>query len=302
MFDWNDLRFFLATARHESTLKASGELGVNQTTVARRIKAMELALGVTLFHRHQSGYRLSEEGRAVLDLAADAEKAADALEQTIRTRRRSLSGTVRITGTEYAARILLAPAVSLIKSRHPEVNAEIVVTDRRLDLAAGEADIAVRAGGANELPDIVRLRMPDTVWAIYGSRPLLHELGVPAGEEDIARYPIIAGEGSLAAVSPLAYLESKADPKRIACRSNSLPSLLAATEAGLGLAALPAVAVATARDLVRCGSLPSFPAPLWICWHESRRDDPIVRLARNVLAEVIRAKQDILNGGILDRG
>jgi len=275
---------------------------VNQTTVARRIRALELALGVTLFHRHQSGYRLSEEGRAALDLAVATEKAANALEQKVRSRQRHLSGTVRITGTEYAARVLLAPAVSLIKARHPEVNAEIVVSDRRLDLAAGEADIAVRAGGADELPDIVRRRMPDTVWAIYGSRAFLHDFGMPQGEEDIVRYPVIVGESILAAAPPLAYLEGKADPNRIAFRSNSLPSLLAATEAGLGLAALPAVAVATTPDLIRCGSLPSFPAPLWICWHESRRDDPLIRLTSNVLADVIKAKENILRGWISDGG
>lgn len=296
MFDWNDLRYFLATARHESTLKASAALGVNQTTVARRIKALEGALGVALFHRQQSGYRITEEGRAVLDLATAAEKAADALEQKIRARRRAVSGTVRITGTEYMARALLAPAVSLLRARHPGVNAEIVVSDSRLDLAAGEADIALRAGGLNEQPDIVRRRMPDTLWAIYASRAFLHDFGMPESEADIARYPVIVGEGIVAAAPPLAYLEARAAPDRIAFRSNSLPGLLAAAESGLGLAALPAVAAVTASNLVRCEALPSFPAPLWICWHENRRNDPLIRLVSGVLAEVIATKLELLTG------
>lgn len=296
MFDWNDLRYFLATARHESTLKASAALGVNQTTVARRIKALESALGAALFHRQQSGYRITEEGRAVLDLATAAEKAADALEQKIRSRQRNVSGTVRITGTEYTARALLAPAASLLRTRHPGINAEIIVSDRRLDLAAGEADIALRAGGANEQPDIVRWRMPDTQWAIFASRAFLHDFGMPESEADIARYPVIVGEGIVAAAPPLAYLEGKAGPGRIAFRSNSLPGLLAAAESGLGLAALPAVAAATAPDLVRCEALPAFPAPLWICWHESRRNDPLVRIASDVLAEVVSARADLLRG------
>jgi len=296
MFDWNDLRYFLATARHESTLKASAALGVNQTTVARRIKALETALGVALFRRQQSGYRITEEGRAVLDLATAAEKAADALEHKIRSRQRNVSGTVRVTGTEYMARALLAPAASLLRTRHSGINAEIIVSDRRLDLAAGEADIALRAGGANEQPDIVRRRMPDTLWAIYASRAFLHDFGMPESEADIARYPVIVGEGIVAAAPPIAYLESKAGPGRIAFRSNSLPGLVAAAESGLGLAALPAIAAAGTPELLRCDALPSFPAQLWICWHESRRDDPLIRLVSGVLSEVVMARAGMLRG------
>lgn len=296
MFDWNDLRYLLATARHGSTLKASVALGVNQTTVARRIRVLEEALGTELFHRRQSGYSITEEGRAVLDLAGAAEEAAVKLEEKMRARRRALSGKVRITGTEYSARLLLAPAIAALRTTYPEIAIEIIVADQRLDLDRGEADIALRAGGAGEQPDIVRRRLPDSVWAIYIARALADRLGLPENEAAIARFPIISGEGIIAAVEPVSFLEKHAHPERIALRSNSLPGLLAAAEAGLGLAALPAVAAQASPSLVRCEALGRFPSSLWLCWHESRRNDPLIRTVSDILASEISAKKQLITG------
>lgn len=296
MFDWNDLRFLLATARHGSTLKAAAALGVNQTTVARRVKALETSLGTELFQRRQSGYALTEEGSAVLDLARVAEDATARLEERLRARRRRLSGKVRITGTEYMARVLLAPALSRLRATHPDISTEIIVSDARLELGGDEADLALRAGGANEEPGIVRRRLPDTVWAIYMARSLAEQCGMPEDEGALRRFPIVAGEGIIAAAAPIAFLERNAAAERIAFRSNSLPGLLAAAEAGLGLAALPAVAAATAANLMRCAALPKFPAPLWLCWHESRRTDPLIRVVSDIVAQTVKSKKALLAG------
>lgn len=295
MFDWNDLRFLLATERHGSTLKASVALGVNQTTVARRIKALETALGAELFQRRQSGYAVTEEGRAVLDLARAAEAAATALEDRLQARRRSVTGKVRITGTEFMARVILAEAVSMLRASHPGIAAEIVVSDRRLDLA-GEADIALRAGGVDERPDVVRRRLTDTVWAIYMARSLAEERGLPESEEDVRRFPLVSGSDTIAAAPPIVFLESKAGPGQVVFRSNSLPGLLAATEAGLGLGALPALAASGNQALVRCTALPAFQSPLWVCWHESRRNDPLIRVVADTLAAVVMSKKPLLSG------
>ncbi|MEO5325926.1 LysR family transcriptional regulator [Mesorhizobium sp. CC13] len=298
MFDWNDLRYLIATARHGSTLKAAGALGVNQTTVARRIKVLEDALGIELFHRRQTGYVATEEGRAVLDLARATEEAVARLEEKVAARKRALSGKIRITGTELAARLLLAPAMSRLRTAFPEIATEIISTDDRLDLGKGEADIALRAGGAGERDDIVRRRLPDSVWAIYMARSLAETLGMPENDAAIARFPVIAGEGAIAAAGPVALLEKRADPARIALRSNSLPGLLAAAEAGLGLAALPAIAAHGSTLLVRCDALGSFPSPFWLCWHESRRNDPLIRGVADFLATEIAGKKALITGQI----
>jgi len=96
MFDWNDLKAFLAVARGGSTLAAAKSLGVNQTTVARRIEALETALALKLFERGQSGSRLTEIGRDLIAEAEKVEQCAKALQSRAETHGRGLSGTLRV--------------------------------------------------------------------------------------------------------------------------------------------------------------------------------------------------------------
>lgn len=296
MYDWTSIRDFLLTARLGSTLKAAQALGVNQTTVMRRLRQLEADLGLSLFHRHQQGYRLSAEGQELLPLAEEMERQAEALGAKARERGRQLKGTLSITATELAAVRLLAPALPAIRQQFPDVSIKIVTTDARLDLQRGEADIAIRAGGANEQPGIVRQRLPDSVWAIYGGRALLETMGEPAEEAALARYPVIAGDGPLALAEPLVWLERQAGEGAVVHRSNSLPGLLAATKAGLGLCALPALAAGMEDGLGLCGALRRFPSPVWLCYHETRKADPVLRPVAAFLAEQIRQKRQLLEG------
>lgn len=287
MFDWNSLRAFILTARHGSTLKAARALGVNQTTVMRRIADLEHTLGLKLFHRHQQGYRLSADGEALLPFAEAMEQKAEALLDKAEERRRQLSGTLRITATELAVARLVAPAVAALCDHHPHISVEIVATDKRLDLASGEADIAIRAGGADEQDGVVRRRVMDSVWGIYASKALIEKQGEPLAEADVATFPIIAGDGSMAATPPNLWLLSRASEAHISYRSNSVSGLLAATRAGMGLCALPALATASEPDLLLCTKLPSFASPVWLGYHESRKDDPLLRTAVNFLGDWI---------------
>ncbi|CAI9417701.1 HTH-type transcriptional regulator HdfR [Pleomorphomonas sp. T1.2MG-36] len=292
MLDWNSLRAFILTARHGSTLRAARALGVNQTTVMRRIADLERTLGLPLFHRHRQGYRLSADGEALLPQAEAMERQADALLDKARERRRQLSGTLRITATELTVAKLLAPAVAALRDRHPEIATEIVVTDARLDLQRGEADIAIRAGGANEEDGVIRRKIMESVWGVYGSRSLIGRHGEPLQPADLAAFPVIAGDGSMAATAPNAWLLAAAGNARVAYRSNSMSGLLAATKAGMGLCALPALAASGEPDLVLCAALPTFAAPVWLCYHESRKDDPLLRTVAGFLGDWIGERGD----------
>src|SRR5258705_9235147 len=103
MHEWGDLKFFLATARSGSTLSAARELGVNQTTVARRIAALEAALSLRLFDRNPHGYRLSEAGSAILPQAERVAAETEALQRVAAQRGRQLSGVIRVTTVEDLA-------------------------------------------------------------------------------------------------------------------------------------------------------------------------------------------------------
>src|SRR5689334_17067824 len=109
MLDWNDLRFVLAVSRTDSALAASRQLGVNQTTVTRRLASLEASLGEPLLDRRQSGHRLNEFGRLVASAAEAVEAQVLAFESDIAARRRAVTGSVRFTCPETIGNHLLAP-------------------------------------------------------------------------------------------------------------------------------------------------------------------------------------------------
>ena len=109
MLDWNDLRYFIAVARHGSTLAAARTLGTSQTTVARRIAALEQALGIPLFEKRQAGYALTPAGEELLGKARKVEDSAEAFAEAASARIRDLTGNVRITSEEIYALSLISP-------------------------------------------------------------------------------------------------------------------------------------------------------------------------------------------------
>src|SRR5687767_4571877 len=123
--DWNDLRYFLAVARGGSTLAASRALRVSQTTVARRVAALEEAVKLTLFEKRQAGYALTPEGVELLAHAEAVESAAQGFDSAALASTRDLSGNVRVTTEEIFAVTLLAPILRELHEVHPEIMIEL---------------------------------------------------------------------------------------------------------------------------------------------------------------------------------
>src|SRR5688572_8495102 len=167
MLDWNDLRYFLAVARGGSTLAASRSLRVSQTTVARRIAALEEALKLVLFEKRQAGYSLTPAGRELLDHAEEVETAALNLDNAAKAANRDLSGNVRITTEEIFAVTLLAPLLRELHDLHPEILIELDTAQAIRDLGAGEADIAMRSTALAKGGGLVGRRVCDDDWTLY---------------------------------------------------------------------------------------------------------------------------------------
>src|SRR5688572_9098390 len=145
MSDWDDLRYFLAVARGGSTLAASRALRVSQTTVARRIAALEKALKLALFEKRQAGYVLTSAGIDLLGHAEAVESAALKFDSAAAASTRDLGGAVRITTEEIFAVTLLAPLLRELHEQHPNILIELDTAQAIRDLGAGEADIAMRS-------------------------------------------------------------------------------------------------------------------------------------------------------------
>jgi DNA-binding transcriptional LysR family regulator len=190
MFDWNDLRYFLAVARTGSTIAAAKALGWSQSTVQRRLARLERQLGCKLVERHPTGYRLTALGEDLRRYAEEVEEAVAVFERHLAASDKRLTGTVRVTCPEGLVDPLLTPLVDAFQARYPGLRVDLIVTERFLDLSKGEAEIAVRGGEPRD-PVLIGRKIADNPWAVYASRSYIERHGRPERPEDINHHAII---------------------------------------------------------------------------------------------------------------
>jgi DNA-binding transcriptional LysR family regulator len=297
MLDWNDLRHFLAIARHGSTIAAAKALGVNQSTVHRRLSELERQLGRRLVERHPSGYRLTAVGEELRPLAERVETAVQDLERRALSSDADLVGTVRVTCPETVGyRMMKTPLLDAFRTRYPGLRIELLMVDRVLDLAKGEADIAFRTASPQDNALVTR-KLADVPWAIFASRSYVINRGQPERPEDINRHDVI-GFGGLIAEHPAArWLRSIAPDGRVAAICTTTPALVLAVKSGAGLAPLPVAAVENEPDLVRLlGSAPVVTLHFYLVFHRDMRRTPRVRAFCDFVTEEIKAFRQLLVG------
>ena len=286
---WDDLRYVLAVYREGSALRAARSLGVDQTTVLRRLNGLEATLGTPLFERHKTGHTPTSTGRLVAESAERMEKEARGLENALATKRRMLSGSVRFTTSEGLAARFVTPCMREFQRLYPAVAVELIASDQRLDVAGGEADVALRASSRPEGAGIVAQRLPDVAWSVYCGRAYAAERGVPDCRDAIRGHDIVGLDGWLTGLPAWRWLLSAAPGAAINFRSNSFVSLLSNLKAGLGIGPLPVIIGDAEPELVRC-----FPPPpelsdeMWLIVREELKAQPHVRALADFLASYVR--------------
>ncbi len=282
---WDDLRFVLEVRRLGSALAAAAKLGVNQSTVTRRIAQVEARLGVELFERKQSGYVPTSSGLSAAEAAERIEREVCGLLSTVAAAQRALNGTVRFTASELLANFMIASCLRPFQKLNPGIRVELIADDRRLDLARGEADIALRAGSRPDGVGIVMRRMPDSAWTVYCSRAYAEEHGMPRSREEIRNHEIIGMEGPVGQIPGPRWLSEAAPGGQIRFRSNSLVNLVSNLRAGLGVATLPCIVGDRESDLVRCfAPPPELEAEMWLILREELKSAPHIRAFADYLA------------------
>jgi DNA-binding transcriptional LysR family regulator len=290
MFDWNDLKAFLAVARGGSTLAASKALGVNQTTVARRVESLEAALSLKLFERGQSGSRLTEAGRDLLAEGEKVERAASTFESRAKAHQRGMAGSIRLTCIEILANMAVTPAIAEFRRQHPEVQIDLMVTDQPLDLQAGEADLAVRAVQTLPNSDLIARKIVDYDFALYCSRDYAERMGAPATIADLINHDLIGGDAGLDTVPAMIWMFEQVDGKAPVTRSNSMSNLVHAVRAGMGVAPLPCVVADADSRLVRCSEcIESAVSTSYILLRRELKDTPRVRALIDFLVPYMQA-------------
>jgi DNA-binding transcriptional LysR family regulator len=291
--DWTDLRYFLGVARTGGLTRTAADLRVSQSTVSRRIAALEDDLGVRLFARHQTGYTLTDQGRNVLALAEAVEERALDVERGAAGLDASATGVVRLATAEMLATHLLIPALPAFIEQHAGLRLEIVTGTAQVALSRREADLALRLVRP-EAGNLTVRRVGAMAHALYGSADYLKRHPAPANDPLEGRAVIVWDEAY--ANLPAARWMAKAWPNApVALTVSSLSTHLAAARAGLGLAVLPCFLTSDEPTLIEVLPPPRvLVEDLWLVTHADLAHSARVRTVSDFVARTIASAASAL--------
>jgi DNA-binding transcriptional LysR family regulator len=290
--DWSGLQDFLELSRSGSLSAAARRLGVDRNTVARRVGALEAALGLVLFDRGPQGWIRTAAGDELAGLAGRVEEDVLALARHADAHDRAVEGTVRLTTAMHLAAWLLAPALPALRARRPGILLEIVADQRTFDLTRREADLALRMGRPRDAGLVAR-KLSQVAYGFYAGPG-----GEAArrGEVDLAADDFLGFDDSLASVPQERWLARLAPDRQVVFRSNATAALVAAARAGLGVAVLPCYLADAAPGLVRLRGPVPVDHELWLLVHGDLRRAPRVRAVIEWVDELVARARPALEG------
>lgn len=270
--DWEDLRFVLAVAETSSLAAAARMLGVNHTTVLRRVNGFEQKWGVRLFDRLPAGYTLTTGGEQLLTVARQMAETVTDLERRLTGQDLRLEGSLRITTTDTLMASVLPSMLAEFRQRHPGVLLEVATSNAFANLTHRDADVAIRP--AVDPPEaLVGRRISGIAFAIYAAPAYIEEHGLdPLDEMIFADQRWIGLGDALASSSVARWMRSMLPGTVPSLRCDSLVAASQAAAAGIGLAALPCYLGDRSADLTRLGSpVAEMATALWVLTHEDLR-------------------------------
>jgi DNA-binding transcriptional LysR family regulator len=295
MFDWNDLKYFLAVAQHKSTIAAGRELSVSQTTVQRRLSELEKRLDRKLVSRHPEGYRLTDEGEALLPFAERMGVAAADLERHIKEKASDITGTVRVTFPEPIVHMLLkSDLIGRFNAVYPNIAVQFITNDRYLDILKGEADIALRSGDTDE--ELVGRKVGESVWAVFASKNYIAMHGRPNTLDDLDSHAFVAFDAAHVPHRSIEWMKRVAPNARIVSSHNSVLGLVSGVKSGVGLGAIPKPLGNRDADLVCVlDSIPELQRDWRILAHPDLRHTPRIAAFFDFMVENRAELSAILN-------
>jgi DNA-binding transcriptional LysR family regulator len=288
--DWNDLRYFLRAAELGSLAAAARSLGVEHTTVGRRLSALERALGAPLVVRGPEGLRLTPVGQKLLPLVAEV---ARGIEQA-RALVASEKSRVRLAMPSGFSR-LFAPELGRLQQQHPGLSLELLSGARPVDLALGEADLALR-GGTIVGKDLISRKLGSSGWALYASPAYLGKAPQGVDLEDLSGHDLIGFDPSLADGPAAKWLAERTGSAQIVMRGREMVDMLAAAQSGVGLVLLPCFLGDADTELVRLSRGVVASHGLSLVYRREARISKEVRAVIRFVAEVIEKHASALSG------
>ncbi|MDD3354014.1 LysR family transcriptional regulator [Zoogloea sp.] len=286
--NWDDLRFLVTLGREGTLVAAARCLQVDQTTVARRLRALEDNLGTPLFERGESRWQPTPTGLRVLERAGHIEESVAGLMRLAEAGASLVGGVVRLTAVGAILGEWLVPRLPGLYARHPDLSVELIASNDNLNVARREADIAIRLARPARGDFLIR-KLADVGFAIYGAAR--GDLPVPPGDW-------VGYNADLAHTPEMRHLQAMLGTGRIRLRTNSLQGLARAVGDGVGCGILPCFLADPDPALVRLsGPVPILSRELWMLIHPDARPQARVAATADWLVERFDEEARRFSGG-----
>lgn len=286
--DWDDLRYFLRAAETKTLAGAARSLGVEHTTVGRRLSALERALGAPLVTRGPDGLRLTPLAETLQPLVEGVERAVAAVRDAVEARGTSVRLAVPSGFTAMFASALKEPGAA-------RFSLVILSGPRPLDLRKGEADLAIRAGPVTD-QELVASRLGEAGFSLYASEGYLAAHPAPADPADLTGHDVIGFDANLSALPAARWLEKNAAGAVTVLRSGQMTDVLSAAVGGIGLAVLPCFLADAEPKLRRLTPHVLATLPITLVYRREARISEPVRAAIRFVKTVVRRNAGLLGG------
>ncbi len=292
---WDDFRLVKAIAEARGLAGAAADIGVNHSTIFRRLGQLEEALGTKLFERHRSGYAATPAGEEMAALAVRLDADITSFTRRLVGREIAASGELRVTTNDSLLIHLLTPIFARFRAQHPAVQLDVVLANQALNLSKRDADVAIRA--TDDPPEtLVGRRAATIAWALYGRRDEFDGSSLDLATLTTTRNWVSLGE-NLSHVKAVRFLRREVSPEQIVYRVNTVLGLAEAVEAGIGIGHLPCFIGDGRADLVRLAPpVADFSASLWLLTHPDLRQSPRVRVFLDFVSAAIAARRPEIEG------
>ena len=291
--DWDKLRIFHAVADAGSLTHAGDTLHLSQSAVSRQIRALEESLNTTLFHRHARGLILTEQGELLFDATSAMSRRLDTAEARIRDSEEEVFGELRVTTTTGFGSLWLAPRLPKLYEKYPDLNIDLMLEERVLDLPMREADVAIRMKEPSQA-DLIRRRLMTVHMRLYATPAYLDARGTPTSPEDLSKHRLICQNVAATQVSAGAALVKVLLTYDISSTLtvNNYFDVLQAVSSDLGIGVLPDYVTQDVANIVRVlPDVESGEVPVFLAYPEELRQSRRIAAFRDFVTEEIIAQR-----------
>jgi len=293
--DWDKLRIFHAVADAGSLTHAGDTLHLSQSAVSRQVRALEESLDATLFHRHARGLILTEQGELLFDATRAMAKRLDAAAARIRDSEDRVFGELRVTTTIGFGTLWLAPRLTSLYDKYPNLNVDLRLEERVLDLPMREADVAIRMKEPSQA-DLIRKRLMSVRMRLYASPEYLAQRGTPQTGADLAAHRLICQNPDMPQVNAAVALSKSLITQDVGSllTVNNYFGVLQGVIHNLGIGILPDYVTHDLPDLVRVmPDIDSAEVPVFLAYPEELRHSKRIAAFRDFVQDEIIARRKL---------